>query len=204
MNTILDVDAMHRHGPKGRWKAVALLSAGSAIFFWQFLHPIIRLECPVANELLGFALGLCLPWFTAAAIFRMGTWWSKAVALIAVIPLLLYTFVFLLGAVMVGASYENGRDLSFERFRETSWKGSEIRFYRTDAGATSDVGVVIRQERGLVPGVLLVRRLDDFYPCYSLDAASTDNGIEIRDGRSECSGFQDGRREYRLRPFVYF
>jgi hypothetical protein len=186
------------------WRHVALLSAASAIFFWQLRHPIIRLASPPINELLGFALGLGLPWLTVVAFFRIGRWWSKAVAIVAALPLLLYTFVFLLGSAMTGFAYKNGHYLSFDRFAETPWKGSNVRFYRTNGGATTDFGVVIRQERTLFSGVLLVRRVDDFYPCYSLDAISTDYGITITDKRSDCRSFPDQRREYRLKPFVYF
>jgi hypothetical protein len=195
---------MDRRGLVEHWKAVALLGGGSAIFFWQLRHPIIRFEWPVANELLGFAFGLCLPWLTAAAVFRIGRWWSKTVALVAVIPLLLYSAVFLLGSAMAGFAYKNGRDLSFDRFAETCQKGSEVRFYRTNGGATTDFGIVIRQERSLIPGVVLVRSLDAFYPCYSLGAASTDVGIAIKDVRSECRDFQEQGRDYRLKPFLYF
>ena len=35
--------------------------------------------------------------------------------------------------------------------------------------ATIDYGVAIRQERPILPGVLLVRELDRIYPCYSAD-----------------------------------
>jgi hypothetical protein len=195
---------MHRPGLAERWKAVALLGGGSAIFFWQLGHPIIRLKWPVANEILGLALGLCLPWLTVVAIFRIGRWWSKTIALIAVFPLLLYSALILLGSAMNGFAYKNGRDLSFDLFAETHWKGSEVRFYRTNGGATTDFGVVIRQERGLIPGVVLVRHLDHFYPCYSLDAESTNVGIAVNNGRSECRGFQEQRRDYRLKPFLYF
>jgi hypothetical protein len=195
---------MHQQTLAPRWTVALLLAGGSAIFFWQLRHPIVRFESSVANEILGFALGLCLPWLTAAEIFRIGRWWSKAIAFTAVIPLLLYSGVFLLGSAMTGSTYKNGRDLSFDRFAEAHWKGSEVRFYRTNGGATTDFGVVIRQERSLLPGVLLVRRLDDFYPCYSLDAASTDIGITVRGGRSECRGFREQLREYRLKPFLYF
>jgi hypothetical protein len=186
------------------WKNVALLGGGSVVFFWQLRHPIIRFAWPVANALFGFVLGLCLPWLTAVATFCIGRWWSKAIALIAVIPLVLYSAVFLLGWAMTGLDYRNGRDLTFDRFAETYWKGSEVRFYRTDGGATTHFGVVVRQERSLFPGVLLVRQLDDFYPCFSLDAASTDTGITVRDGRSECRDLPEQRREYRLKPFLYF
>ena len=180
-----------------QWKAVALFGCENVLFFWQLRHPIIRFERPIANELIGLILGLCLPWFTAAAIFRFGRWWSKAISFVAVIPLLLYSAMFLLASAMTGG-------VAFDRFAETHWKGSEIRFYRTNGGATTDFGVVIRQERSLFPGVLLVRRLDDFYPCYSLHVASTIMGIAVSDERSECDGFQEHRREYRLKPFLYF
>jgi hypothetical protein len=156
------------------------------------------------NELVGSALGFCLPYLTAVAIFRIGRWWSKAIALTAVVPLLLYSAVFLLVLAMTGLAHKNGRDLSFDRFAETHWKESDVRLYRTDGGATTDFGVVIRQERSLFPGVLLVRRLDDFYPCHSLDTARTETGITVTDGRSQCTGFQEKRRVYRLKPFLYF
>ena len=188
----------------GRWKPVALLGGGSAIFFYQLSHPMIRFESPVANETLSLILGLCLPWLTAAAILRIGRWWSSALAVIAVIPLLVYSAVFLHVSAMIGSAYKNGRDLSFDRFSEIHWKGSEVRFYRTNGGATTAFGVVVRQERRLLPGVLLVRRVDGFYPCYSLDAASTDVGITVRARPSECRGFLEQRREYRLKPFLYF
>ena len=99
--------------------------------------------------------------------------------------------------------YGNGRDLPFVRFAEKDWKGSKVRVYQTNGFFSTDFGVVIRQERNLLPGLLLVRQLDDFYGCYSLDAESTDVGITVRDERSECRGFQ-GQRQYRLKPFLYF
>jgi hypothetical protein len=183
---------------------IALLGSGSAVFFWQLRHPILRSEWPIVNELLGGVLGLLLPWLTAAAIFRIGRWWSSAIALVAVIPLLLYSAVLLIGWAIAGAVYKDGRDLSFDRFAEMDWKGSEVRLYRTNGGATTDFGVVIRQERTLLPGLLLVRRLDDFSSCYSLATVGTDIGIIVRDERFECKGFQEQLREYRLKPFVYF
>jgi hypothetical protein len=201
---IEDTVAVNHSTSSQRWRNAALLFGGSVFFIWQLRHPIVRLASPALNDLVGFALGLGVPWLTVVAIFRIGGWWSKAAAIVAVLPLLLYTFVFLFGALMTGFAYKNGRDLSFDRFAETPWKGSDVRFYRTDGGATTDFGVVIRQERTLFPGVLLVRRVDDFYPCYSLDALSTDYGITITDKLSDCRSFPDELRTYRLKRFVYF
>jgi hypothetical protein len=101
-------------------------------------------------------------------------------------------------------AFKNGHDLSFDGFAQTHWKGSDVRFYRTDGGATTDFGIVIRQERALFPGVELVRNLDMLYPCYSLNARPADEGIIITDEHSECRAFAESRREYRLKPFIYF
>ncbi len=183
---------------------MALLCGGSAIFFWQLRHPFLRFGSPVLNQLLGFALAFCLPWLTVIAIFRIGRWWSTAAGFIVALPLLLYTFVLFVVAIMAGSVYQNGHDLSFDRFAETPWNGSAVRFYRTDGGATTDYGVVIRQERAVFPGVLVVRRVDDFYPCYEMDAIPTDPGVAITGKDSDCTALSEQRREYRLKPFVYF
>lgn len=186
------------------WRKAALLSVGSVLFIWQLRHPVLRFASPVVNDVLGFVIGLGLPWLAAIAIFRIGRLWSKTVAILAVLPLLLYSFIFLLGSAVTGFAYKDGHDLSFDRFSETDWRGSIVRLYRTNGGATTDFGVVIRQERTLMPGLLLVRRVDGFYPCYSVDATSTELGITITDHNSECGGLVGQSRDYRLKPFIYF
>jgi hypothetical protein len=52
--------------------------------------------------------------------------------------------------------------------------------------------------------VKLVRNLDSFYHCHALNAALTERGIVVTDERSECEAFHEPRREYRLKPFIYF
>jgi len=86
-------DAEETDGPSlaERLKTLALLAGGSAIFFWQLRHPIVRFDWGVLNDLFGFALGSYLPWAAVAAVFRLGGWWSKAIGWIAVIPMLLYS-----------------------------------------------------------------------------------------------------------------
>jgi hypothetical protein len=104
----------------------------------------------------------------------------------------------------MGFTHKNGRD--FSSIVLPGYAGRDQMFIsieRTE-GQPTDFGVVIRQEKTLFPGVLLVRRVDDFYPCYSLDATSAEFGITVTDKRSECKGFSDQRRVYRLRPFIYF
>jgi hypothetical protein len=186
------------------WRNAALFGGATAIFLWQLRHPFLRFDSSIANDILGFALGLCLPWLTMIAIFRSWGRWGKGIALVAIVPLVLYSAAWLLGGAWFGLAYRGGRNLSFDRFAAHAWRGSEIRLYRTDGGATTDYGVVLRQERTVLPGLRLVRRIDDFYPCYSLGVASTEDGIAVAGGAPECEGLAGLRREYRLKSFVYF
>jgi hypothetical protein len=123
---------------------------------------------------------------------------------IAILLLLLYSGVVVLGSAITAYSFNDGHDRGFAQFAETPWRGSAVRFYRTNGGVTTDFGVVIRQERALLPGLVLVRNLDLFYPCEARNAVSTDNGIVVTDELYECRDFGESRREYRLKPFLYF
>lgn len=183
-----------------RWRNAALLCVGSGLFFWQLRHPIILFSSRGLNDFLGFGVALILPWLIAVAVFRIGRRWSKAIAIVAVLPLLLYTLVWTVDGILTGY----GSSIGFDRFAETQWRGSAVRLYRINGGATTDFGVVIRQERILVPGVMLVRTLDSFYPCESLDPIPSDYGIAVTDDHSNCKAFPGQRREYRLKHFVYF
>ncbi len=194
--TIEDVSAVCWRTFVTGWKGVALFGGGSAVFFLQLLHPVVLFKWPAVNVVAGLAAGLCLPWLTLIAIFRVGRWWSKAIALAAVIPLLVYSAAFLLGFCIAADADD--------QFADLDWKGTHVRFYRTDYGAISDWGVVIRQERLLLPGLVMVRRLDVFSTCFALKAEGTDRGIKVNDPRSECSDLHAGSREYRLKPFLYF
>lgn len=171
---------------------------------WQLSHPFLRFTSPIVNDLTGFALAVVLPWSSMVAVFRIGRWWSKAAAIASILPLLLYSWVFLWILALTGSTYKNGRDLSFDQFAATNWKGSEVRFYRADNSPIGSDNVIVRQVRPLLPGLLLVRTVDILGPCYSLGATATDYGIAITGDSFQCPGFTESRREYRLRPFIYF
>ena len=187
-----------------RWRDLALVVGANVLFFWQLRHPVIRCSFPLVNDVLGAALGLCLPWLAAAAVFQMGRWWSSTAAVLALLLLLPYSAVWFLGSAALTFNYRNGHNASFELFAETRWNGSSVRLYRANGGATTDYGVVIRQEKALLPGILLVRNIDMFYHCAALGVKPGDSGIEITDAHSDCRAFRVPRREYRLKRFVYF
>jgi hypothetical protein len=98
------------------WKAAGVLLAATALFFWQLRNPAIRFSSTIANDVLGFALAIGLPWLAVISLLRAGRW-AKVFAAAASIPLLLYSGIVFLGLVMSG---------SFERFAEKAWKGSKV------------------------------------------------------------------------------
>jgi len=191
-------------GRASRLRELCFAVVATAIFFWQLRHPFVRLAWDPANELLGFGLALALPWFADVPLFRLGGRWARAAAMFCAVPLLLYSGVAVLGMMMMGFAYKDGHDLSFDQFSETPWNGSSVRLYRTNGGATTDFGVVIRQERKLFLRILLVRNLDSFYHCESLELATTASGVRLQDAKVNCRAFSDEYRDYQLKPFVYF
>ncbi len=169
----------------------------NVLFFWQWRHPFVLFTSHVANEISGWFLALGLPWLIAVQIFLLRRRWARALAIGLCVPLLLYSAVAAFGMVITS-------DTTFDRIAETKWRGSAVRLYRASGGATGDFGVVIRQERAIFPGVLLVRTLDDFYHCHSLDAVGSGEGVQIEDKRSDCDAFPGQQKSYRLKSFVYF
>jgi hypothetical protein len=179
-----------------KWKRAVSIAGATGFFFWQLRHPVLLFAAPLLNSLLGYALALALPWLTVAAIFFLGRRWAKILGGVLSLPLLLYSFVWLLGLGLLG--------VGFDRFAETEWKGSSVRLYRTNHGAFTDFGVVVRQEREVFPGILVVRKLDDFYPCFSLGLVADEKAVLLRRGEPDCPGFPGRERVYPLKPLVYF
>ena len=59
------------------------------------------------------------------------------------------------------------KDFGFEPVWRQQRGVSELVLYRTNCGAPCSFGLVLRQERRIVPGVRAVRRLDGWYPADS-------------------------------------
>jgi hypothetical protein len=156
----------------------ALLALATPLLFWQFQHPVLRTSSAGFNEAIGLILGLVLPWVALHPLTRLDRWWTKAIVFVGFLPLLIYSGFFIL--VASGAR--------IDRTGEITWQRTKIAFYRTDGGATTDYGIIVRQERVLLPGILLVRKLDDFYPCYAVHSQATADGIEVGKSQEYCPG----------------
>ena len=70
-----------------------------------------------ANDAVGLILALVLPWWALIEFGRVGRWWGILIAVLAFIPLLLYSgLVFLFSAMGAGGA--------LERVAEVDWRGS--------------------------------------------------------------------------------
>jgi hypothetical protein len=173
---------------------IALLLGGTVLFYWQLRHPAIRFAWGPLNDS-SFLVALLLPWLALVQCLVLQRWWSILIAALGALPVLFFTFLALLGAMF--ASGPSAVDI----IADVAWHGSAIRLYRIGGGATASDIVLVRQEMSILPGVKLVRNIDDLDDG-SFEAAPTPDGVEVW----RMSGAQRSfhHRPYRLKRFVYF
>ena len=136
---------------------IVILCAACAAFIWQCSHPFLLLTWPAANEIIGIAFAVGLPWLilTTIAFFRRR--WSYTIAVVAALPLLLYSILVLFVSVS---------------FRSFPRPGGPVR-----TSASTEPTAEPPRERPLLPELLVVRNIDSNYPCYSVEARATGRGI---------------------------
>jgi len=88
-------------------------------------------------------------------------WPLGIAAFLLSIPFILYSLFACVALVMV---IRHGTDPSFQSIAELGSRGAVYRVYRTDGGAATSFGIVLRREQLLVPGVKLVSVVQNFYP----------------------------------------
>ncbi len=73
-------------------------------------------------------------------------------------------------------------DLTFQKIHEV---GKGIVVYRTDGGATTSYGIVIRQEKNILPGIIAVKYLFDKYRQYDVNCTIKADTLIIKDSDSK-------------------
>jgi hypothetical protein len=186
---------------------IGLLLAGFAAVVANWHHEVLRFSLPVLNPLALLA-GLTLPIIAVvAAASRLSGWWRGTTLLLLVVPVVYSVFAGFVVAFHLAMVIDDGTDRSFEALGVVPVEGGRVSIYRTNCGATCNYGVAVRQERSLLPGVLLVRRLPGFYPAY----AATVETLGPRTVRVSVppTGRRSGSdtvrsRVYVVQPHVYF
>jgi hypothetical protein len=87
-------------------------------------------------------------------------WLAIVVSVFVCVPVLMCSCV--VGVDLANAT--SGKDPSFERIGELSGPFWAYRVYRTNGGATTSYGLVLRREHDILPGMAVVSRVHSFYP----------------------------------------
>jgi hypothetical protein len=130
------------------------------VFTLNFFYPVVRFKNDLVNYRVAFVV-LLLPWLAVVAALWLRPLWLKLTAtagwlLVAVVCLPGAAFLWFLEIPDV---VKHGVDRGFTPVCQVEMLGSVIRSYETNGGATTAFGLVVRQEKTLLPGVLLVRTL---------------------------------------------
>lgn len=193
---------------RSRRRRALLTAAALGLFFAAHANwrtPVLRFATPAANSV-AFAATLALPWAALALAQPVLRGWRRVAHFAALAPLLLYTLPLGTCAAMDAAdTLSRGVDYSFEPRGALALGPSRVRVYRTDCGATCDFGVVIRHERPVLPGVLLVREMESWSHAGAADLAASPGGVRaIITETSRGYRGPGGPHVLAVHPWVYF
>jgi hypothetical protein len=134
----------------------------------NFFIPIIRFDYALLNYL-AVIFAMLIPLILIFNGLRFQETWLKLGGMFLFIPLALGSLLF---AAIVGFGtifiIQDGHDASFERIKSIQLQSSNLVVYRTNGGATTDYGLVIRQQKQILPGLSFVRDLHNQYRCYDV------------------------------------
>jgi len=130
-----------------------------------FCPTSIRFTYAPLNDAAAVVLAATIPLsLGSVALAIRSTWgqWSLGclTALVA-IPVLIFGLFSLLAMFRF---LSDGADASFEPRSELKAGHSVYRIYRTNGGAMTSFGIVLRKETTIAPGLMLVTRLRAYYP----------------------------------------
>jgi hypothetical protein len=171
-------------------RTIILSLAGFVLAVANWRVPVLRFAWQPAN-LATFMLAMLLPAVPVVVAIRRARWGvASALSLAAFLGAILAVGA---GVLCVDALW-NGTDPSFEPVREVPAGPYALRVYRTNGGATTSFGAIVRQERTLVLGLRLVRNVYTAYPA---------EDARIAGAGPNRWGF-DGRDPITLRPHIWY
>lgn len=129
---------------------------------WRLGH--LRLTSPTGNSLILMA-GLLLPADAAALLLPLRRPGKVAgFILLLLVSLVSLPLLALIALLVLPDELPKDVDASCEFVRRVARDGPPIRVYQTNGGAMTSFGIIVQQERTLLPGVIWVTRLSGKYP----------------------------------------
>jgi hypothetical protein len=206
---------MSTEAPLKNWKRAAKF-LGLPLLVFVLLQadgcfPIIRLSSDSANYVVG-TLSFILPFLAAFFAFVVPKrWFTSALVAVFLLPILCFSAAGLFFEIlMAGDIWRTGLNPSFERISTVPLDGYSVGIYRSDCGAPCGMDIDLLQEKTLIPGILLVRRLDGFadagdatYKVIGPDTLQI-NIPAYPDDERPWESIPARSRVYHLKPFLYF
>jgi hypothetical protein len=146
---------------------VVLLTTAYGAGVGNLALPTIRLRFQVANYLF-FALIQLIPLILVVVALRWRGWGRYVLVGFGMLLMIPATPLGLGAAACAVESIADGADLSFERINAMKTPRGAIGVYRTNGGATTSYGIVLRQECQIAPGILVVRNVGREYPAHTV------------------------------------
>lgn len=201
MEEARDTERIPRGAKRTLLQALLLLAVYcSMVLNWFFES--LRFSYSPLNYLV-FLIALTLPFVIVFFGFRFSRIWMRVVTLVSMLPLMVLSALLMFGTslFLLLIVLELGRDPTFEKVRSVEAEHYRVSVYRVDvAGATGGGGgVQARQEKSLLPGLLLVRRL------YTGSGSHIDVSVVDEDHikvYAPPATVREGR-EFELKRFVY-
>jgi hypothetical protein len=150
---------------------IGLASAAFVLIIWNWLDARLRFSNLLLNHLFLLA-SLSLPWIALSFLGRLAPGWKRRVVALLVAPTLLVTLP-LLPVIGVGIASVlwRGPDSRQKLLTRVDMGAYQVALYRAGPGFMTDVSVIVRQERPLLPGLLLVRDVDRLPSTSAADCA---------------------------------
>ncbi len=100
---------------------------------------------------------------------------------------------------------QDGQDYSFRRIHTTQLGESQVNVYRTNGGATTSFGIVVREERHLLPGLLITKIIHTAYAAYDAEVTTIgSDAITISIPPYRPNERPTSVHTITLAPFLYF
>ena len=147
---------------------------------WRY--PVFRFTSPALDQAFFVAFMFLL---AAAAVFAIAvrpSWVGWPMAAVLAVPAAGASLLALLALPGVAETFASGRNTAFEPIHLIRTSRGDVRAYRTNGGATTSFGIVVRQERVLFPGLKVVRDIYHAYPAYDVPIEMLPDGQVMVDG----------------------
>jgi hypothetical protein len=141
-----------------------ILAALAILAFFNWRHAVVRLVDPWSNVAV-FFVSLVLPLVATLLAWSRTKGWYRVASILIGLPWSFASWGFALLVSVELTSFRFGEpDQEWTPIQTVAFGPSRVVVYQTDSGAPCALGIVLRQEMDIGPGLLLVRDVWARYP----------------------------------------